>query len=97
MIKFKTTALKKLQEWAKANELSNKDFATLLSCDPSQVWRWLNGDALPNAVKRIVISQLTSGAVSELDWLTADELKELTIARALVDNWLSTRGKLGAA
>jgi transcriptional regulator with XRE-family HTH domain len=97
MTKFKTPALKKLQEWAKSNELSNKDFATLLSCDPSQVWRWLNGDALPNAVKRMAISLLTSGFVSELDWLTAAELKELAGARALVEHWLSEHAKQGAA
>ena len=97
MTKFKTPALKKLPEWAKANELSNKDFATLLSCDPSQVWRWLNGDALPNSVKRIVISELTNGVVSELDWLTADDLKELAAARALVERWLDARANLGAA
>jgi transcriptional regulator with XRE-family HTH domain len=87
MTKFKTQALKKLPEWAKANGLSTKDLATRLSCDPSQVWRWLHGDAQPSAVKRLLISQLTGGEVSEMDWLTAAELKEIESARA----------KLGAA
>ncbi len=87
MTKFKTPALKKLQEWAKANGLSNEALGTRLSCDTSQVWRWVNGDARPSSVKRILISQLTNGEVSELDWLTAAEQKELA----------SAREKLGAA
>lgn len=77
MTKFKTPALKKLQEWAKANGLNGKDLATRLSCDPSQVWRWLHGDARPDAVKRILISQLTGGSVSELDWLLPSEARDL--------------------
>lgn len=87
MTKFKTPALKKLQDWANANGLKGRDLATRLSCDPSQVWRWLHGDAQPGPVKRILISQLTNGAVSESDWLTKTERDELE----------SARRKLGAA
>jgi transcriptional regulator with XRE-family HTH domain len=82
MIKFKSSALKKLPAWAKANDVSNGDLATLLDCDTSQVWRWLHGDAQPGVVKRILISQLTKGEVSETDWLTKAELEEIEIGRA---------------
>ena len=82
MKKFKTPALKKLKDWAAANSLTAKGVAARLACDPSQVWRWLHGEACPSPVKRALIAQLTEGAVSEVDWLTAEELSEIEAGRA---------------
>lgn len=81
MTKFKTPALKKLQQWAKERELGPKDLATPLCCDTSQAWRWLRGDARPSVIQRILLSQLTGGTVRELDWLTDAESRELRAAQ----------------
>jgi len=81
MTKFKTPALKKLQQWARERGLGPKDLATPLSCDTSQAWRWLRGDARPNVIQRILLAILTEGFVTELDWLTDAESRELRAAR----------------
>lgn len=59
----------KLHEYLEQKKLSTRQFANLIQCDHTQVWRWVKGVRLPGLADAAKIQAGTNGKVKPKDFL----------------------------
>jgi len=59
----------KLQDWQKAENLTNAELADKLSIDPSYIFRLKNGERRASPQLALRIEQITKGKVSRIEVL----------------------------